>query len=103
MIGLETDNAQLKVWDVIEDAFLFIFAGELLLKIIVYGVVSYFNWNGVDFSWNVFDFLIVSFGGMDFAMGVLFGSEGDGGGALRPSSASFACCASFAFSALSNS
>jgi hypothetical protein len=36
------------------------FAGELILKIFVYGLHGYFNLSSADFNWNFFDFLIGS-------------------------------------------
>jgi len=79
VIGLETDNSDLSCWDVVEDLFLFIFAGELVLKLFVLTPYTYFDWSNQDFTWNAFDFFIVSLGAMDLTMGMLFGTTSGGG------------------------
>jgi len=70
VIGIETDSKDFEVWDQVEDKFLFVFASELVLKLIVYRM-SFFDFNSGDFWWNSFDFLIVSLGSLDFIVGTL--------------------------------
>lgn len=64
VIGMETDmRGHGDLWQRLEDAFLLIFLLELLLKLLVYGILGFFN--SPDRSWNVFDFLIVTLGVTD--------------------------------------
>jgi len=79
VIGLETDHADWGCWDLIEDTFLFLFAVELVLKLMGFGLGVYFDWNSGEFNWNLFDFLIVSLGMFDFLFGLIVGGTGTGG------------------------
>lgn len=79
VIGLETDNSEWVGWNAVENLFLFVFAAELIGKMFVHQPCAYFDWQGADFSWNVFDFAIVSLGFTDITLSFLFGS-GSGGG-----------------------
>lgn len=56
-------TAERQVWDHVEDMFLLVFAGELMLKLIVFRFGGFFDFSSSDFWWNAFDFLIVSLGG----------------------------------------
>jgi len=79
VIGLETDNASLPCWDFVEDLFLFLFAGELILKLFVLRLQIYFDWSTQDAWWNLFDFFIVSLGMMDLTMSMIIGESAAGG------------------------
>eukprot|EP00928_Gymnodinium_smaydae_P003437 TRINITY_DN11237_c0_g1_i1.p1 TRINITY_DN11237_c0_g1~~TRINITY_DN11237_c0_g1_i1.p1 ORF type:complete len:933 (+),score=238.70 TRINITY_DN11237_c0_g1_i1:125-2923(+) len=78
VIGLETDCRSFKYWDLIEDAFLVIFLGELGLKMCALGLREYFNYRNADICWNMFDFLIVFTGVADLIFGFIVGRSGGG-------------------------
>jgi len=85
VIGVETDSTDFEVWDHVEDMFLLVFAGELMLKLIVFRFGGFFDFSSSDFWWNAFDFLIVSLGSLDFLVGHKFGSGGSGSPSGAPS------------------
>lgn len=65
VIGFETDVPSYWLWQELEDTFLMIFACELALRLGVYGLREFFRFRGSDFSWNLFDFIIVTLGVSD--------------------------------------
>lgn len=78
VIGIETDYPDYKWWDSVETAFLVIFAAELILKLTVLGIKKFFNPDGTDFIWNVFDFFIVNLGVIDTVATEILHSSGKG-------------------------
>lgn len=77
VIGMETDMPEYKHWNDIKNGFLIVFLVELLLKIIVIGPLTYFDWNDADFVWNIFDFFIVALGCFD-AISLLMNPDKEG-------------------------
>lgn len=65
VIGVETDFPDYAYWDIVETAFLIIFAAELILKLVFLTPKVFFDFKGDDFTWNVFDFFIVNMGALD--------------------------------------
>lgn len=78
VIGLETDHPSFWMWPLLEDTFLVIFAAELSVRVLVYGLAEYFWPGNPDVVWNAFDFFIVSVGVVDRLFALVFaGSGGD--------------------------
>lgn len=67
VIGFETDMPDLHLWDFIEAAFLVVFTGELVFRLVVIGLWNFFDFESNDFWWNCFDFSIVGLGIFDTA------------------------------------
>merc|ERR1719421_841132 len=65
VIGLETDFPDLSCWGYVEPLFVIVFLGELVLKLSILGPKGYFDRTNSDFTWNLFDFFIVSLGTVD--------------------------------------
>lgn len=69
LIGLETDlPSRSWLWDIFENAFLFIFTVELALRLYFFGLSFFGN---RDWIANWFDFLLVGAGLLDFTMTVI--------------------------------
>jgi len=65
VIGLETDEQHVDwLFPMLEDIFLGIFAVELCMRLCAYGFTGFFA-SPTDFSWNVFDFVLVFLGVID--------------------------------------
>lgn len=77
VIGLETDIPWGSNWNTIENGFLGIFIFELLLKFCVDGF-SFCSPEHPDFSWNMFDSVIVGLGVFDL-VSAFIGTGGSGG------------------------
>jgi len=71
-IGLEADYPELLPWGLIENIFLALFFMELVLRISVFGW-AFWDRQGPDFVWNLFDLSIVVVGVID----LLFSSVGE--------------------------
>lgn len=80
VIGFETDNPQWPGWDIVENLFLFLFAFELTMKMIILGARRFFDRENEEWFWNVFDFFIVSLGLIDFLVSIFEGNGTKSGG-----------------------
>jgi len=84
VIGLETDIPEFPHWDFIESCFLFLFTSELSARLWVTTPSKFFKPQEPDFTWNIFDFFVVSSGIVDDAYSFLDlqSSDGDGSATL---------------------
>ncbi|CAE7649004.1 SCN3A [Symbiodinium pilosum] len=73
VIGLETDQIADYEWlfPMLEDAFLFLFAVELFMRLCAYGILGFFSASGSDCGWNAFDFTLVFLGVLDRGLSAL--------------------------------
>lgn len=65
VIGFETDYEEWSCWVLVERAFLAAFTMELVLRVLFFGPVEFFDVKGPDVIWNVFDTLVVLLGAFD--------------------------------------
>eukprot|EP00931_Biecheleriopsis_adriatica_P045173 TRINITY_DN25894_c0_g1_i1.p1 TRINITY_DN25894_c0_g1~~TRINITY_DN25894_c0_g1_i1.p1 ORF type:complete len:735 (+),score=113.99 TRINITY_DN25894_c0_g1_i1:15-2219(+) len=76
VIGFETDWPDAFPWGSVENIFLLFFTMELGLRMHAAGLAGYFRFQqNPDISWNVFDFLIVSFGIVSWLVSILAGEH----------------------------
>ncbi|CAJ1347821.1 unnamed protein product [Effrenium voratum] len=72
VIGLETDEITHDwLYPMLEDIFLCLFALEILLRLCAYGFSGFFSTESSDFTWNVFDFVLVFLGVFDRGLSLL--------------------------------
>lgn len=73
VIGLETDHAWGEGWlfPHLEEFFLFSFCVELFLRMLTKGLTEFFSSLNPDFSWNVFDFVLVFLGVLDHLIALI--------------------------------
>lgn len=75
VIGAETNQPELQCWSVVEHTFLMLFVVEITLKMIA-KPSGFWNLQDTDFFWNLFDFFVVAFGLVDYAVTYFSSSDG---------------------------
>eukprot|EP00747_Dinoflagellata_sp_TGD_P115767 gnl/TRDRNA2_/TRDRNA2_172235_c1_seq5.p1 gnl/TRDRNA2_/TRDRNA2_172235_c1~~gnl/TRDRNA2_/TRDRNA2_172235_c1_seq5.p1 ORF type:complete len:633 (-),score=144.64 gnl/TRDRNA2_/TRDRNA2_172235_c1_seq5:55-1953(-) len=82
VIGLETDLPNWCHWEAFEQAFLVVFALEIILRIFALGPSTFFSLGNADFTWNMFDVAVVSMGVTDIIFHLVVGETTGGAGGI---------------------